>query len=92
MVHRFAAPYFLRNLNNGPKMTDLDALNIAVKAVAIYSARHPRPSHVTISQAAEMLDCSRPTVRKLLLHSRIKLNAAGAIPIEAVDRLLASNS
>lgn len=63
---------------------------MAVKAVAIYAARHPRPLHVTITQAAEMLGRSRPTVRKMLLENRIRSNAAGSIPIEAIDRLLAS--
>jgi plasmid maintenance system antidote protein VapI len=70
-------------------MTELEALDLAVKAVGIYTARHPRPHHVTITQAAEMIDRSRPTVRKLLVRNKIRLNAAGAIPIEAVDKLLA---
>lgn len=63
---------------------------MAVRAVAIYAARHPRPLHVTITQAAEMLGRSRPTVRKMLLENRVRSNAAGSIPIEAIDRLLAS--
>ena len=71
-------------------MTEQQALDVAVKAVSIYAARHPRPHHVTITQAADMLDRSRPTVRKMLLENKIRLNAAGSIPIEAVDRLLAS--
>jgi hypothetical protein len=73
-------------------MTEQESLDMAVKAVAIYAARHPRPLHVTITQAAEMLGRSRPTVRKLLLESKIRTNAAGSIPIEAIDRMLASRA
>lgn len=65
---------------------------MAVKAVAIYAARHPRPLHVNITQAAAMLGRSRPTVRRILLENKIRLNAAGLIPIEAVDKLLASRT
>ncbi|MDR5819837.1 helix-turn-helix domain-containing protein [Caballeronia sp. LZ043] len=73
-------------------MTEQEALDIAVKAVAIYAARHPRPAHVTITQAAEMLGRSRNTVTAMLARYRIQLNACGQIPIEAVDRLLASKT
>ncbi|PCE27517.1 DNA-binding protein [Paraburkholderia acidicola] len=71
-------------------MTEQESIDMAVRAVAIYAARHPRPLHVTITQAAEMLGRSRPTVRKMLLENRVRSNAAGSIPIEAIDRLLAS--
>lgn len=73
-------------------MTEQESIDMAVKAVAIYAARHPRPHHVTITQAAEMLDRSRPTIRKMLLENKIRLNAAGSIPIEAIDRLLVSRA
>ena len=39
----------------------MNALETAVKAVEIYAGRHPRPSHVTQRQAAEMLGRSEPT-------------------------------
>lgn len=71
-------------------MTETDVLNTAIKAVEIYAARHPRPPHVTITQAAEMLGRSRNTVATMLARYRIPLNACGQIPIESVDRLLAS--
>lgn len=71
-------------------MTEQEALSLAIKAVEIYAARHPRPPHVTISQAAEMLGRSRQTVSIMLARYRIPLNACGQIPIEAVDWLLTS--
>lgn len=71
-------------------LTEKDALDIAVKAVALYAARHPRPLHVTITQAAEMLGRSRQTVRNYLVENGIRLNALGSIPIEAIDRLMIS--
>ena len=46
---------------------------------------HPRPTHVTQVQAAEMLHMSRDTVRKLIRHGVLKLNACGLIPIEQID-------
>ncbi|KVK77738.1 hypothetical protein WS90_21530 [Burkholderia cepacia] len=69
----------------------MDALRIATKAVEIYAARHPRPPHVTITQAAEMLGRSRGTVSTMLDRYKIRLNACGQIPIECVDRLLAAS-
>ncbi|ELW9448954.1 DNA-binding protein [Burkholderia cenocepacia] len=71
-------------------MTEADVLNTAIKAVEIYAARHPRPPHVTITQAAEMLGRNRSTVTAMLSRYRIPLNACGQIPIESVDRLIAS--
>ncbi|WP_081071119.1 DNA-binding protein [Burkholderia territorii] len=71
-------------------MTEADVLNTAIKAVEIYAARHSRPPHVTITQAAEMLGRNRSTVTAMLTRYRISLNACGQIPIESVDRLLAS--
>ncbi|WP_250451060.1 DNA-binding protein [Caballeronia sp. ATUFL_M2_KS44] len=73
-------------------MTEQEALDIAVKAVDLYAARHPRPSHVTITQAAAMLGRSRQTVSKTLIANGIRINALGAVPIEAIDRLLASRN
>ncbi|CAL8474489.1 DNA-binding protein [Caballeronia sp. S22] len=73
-------------------MTEHEALDIAVKAVALYAARHPRPAHVTITQAADMLGRSRQTVRNHLVANGVRINALGSIPIEAVDRLLVSRA
>lgn len=64
-------------------------LEIAVKAVEIFAARHPRPSHVTQRQAAEMLGRSEPTIRKMVRNGDFRLNACGLIPIEQVDRAIA---
>lgn len=67
-------------------------LQVAMRAVELYDQRHPRPRHVTIGQAAEMLELSRPTVRKLMQAGKLRLNSCGLIPIEQVDRLLLADS
>lgn len=63
----------------------MDSLDVAVQAIKIYAEMHPRPTHVTQVQAAEMLHMSRDTVRKLIRHGVLKLNACGLIPIEQID-------
>lgn len=70
-------------------MTETEMIGLAVKAVEIYAARTPRPPHVTVTQAAEMLKVSRPTARRILTDARVGRNSAGMIPIEEVDRVLA---
>ena len=60
----------------------------ALKALELYAARHPRPAHVTIKQAAEMLGKSRNTISKMLHAGQFKLNKCGMIPIEQVDAML----
>lgn len=67
-------------------MSDIEEL--AVRAVQIYAERHPRPPHVTITQAADMLGLSRHTVSKMVRTGQLKLNKCGLIPIEQVDRAL----
>lgn len=62
-----------------------EALSIAIQAVEIFAARHPRPAHVTQKQAAEMLGRSEPTIRKMIQAGALKLNKCGMIPIEQVD-------
>jgi excisionase family DNA binding protein len=62
---------------------------LAVRAVQLYAERHPRPPHVTITQAAEMLGLSRHTVSKMVRAGQFKLNKCGLIPIEQIDRALA---
>ena len=66
-------------------------LEAALKAIEIYASRHPRPSHVTQRQAAEMLGRSEPTIRKMIRNGDFRLNACGLIPIEQVDAALAAN-
>jgi hypothetical protein len=65
-------------------------LETALRAIEIFSARHPRPTQVNMTQAAEMLGLSRPTVRNLLKFGKLRLNGCGLIPIEQVDALLAA--
>lgn len=46
----------------------------------------PRPTQVNITQAAEMLGKSAPTVRKYIKDGIIKLNSANMIPITEIDK------
>lgn len=69
---------------------EAEALKIALKAVQLYAEQHPRPPHVTMSQAAEMLHLSRSTVSKIMRTGKLRYNACGLIPIEQVDQLLAA--
>lgn len=71
--------------------TSIDELKTAVRAVQIYAERHPRPPHVTMTQAAQMLDLSRATVRKLVNSGKLRMNGCGLIPIEQVDALLVAD-
>ena len=63
----------------------------AVRAVELYAQRHPRPPQVNVTQAAKMLGLSRPTVHKLMKAGKLTFNSCGQIPIEQVDRVMASN-
>lgn len=63
---------------------------IAIDAVRRYAETHPRPPHVTKTQAAEMLGVSRPTLAKLIAAGALRLNRCGLIPIGEVDSALAS--
>ena len=65
-------------------------LQMAAKAVQMYAETHPRPTHVTQVQAAQMLDLSRDTVRKLLRSGLMALNDCGMIPIEEIDSVRSS--
>jgi hypothetical protein len=65
-----------------------DEMQTIIKAFELFSARRPRPSQVTMVQAAEMLGLSRWTVSKMLKHGTFKLNKCGLIPIEQVDAAL----
>jgi len=66
----------------------MSELEIAIKAVQLYAGMHPRPVHVTLAQAAEMLEISEPTARKLVRSGALKLNRCGRIPISEVDKVL----
>lgn len=66
----------------------MDSYEIALNAVKVYAQTHPRPPMVNLSQAAEMLGISRPTLRKLLREGKIKTNSLGFIPTVEIDRVL----
>lgn len=61
-------------------LTEQEALRVGVRAAEEVLARRPVPTMVTLKQAAEMLDISVPTARKLNLPR----NKCGRIPYEAV--------
>ncbi|MBB5509609.1 helix-turn-helix domain-containing protein [Paraburkholderia atlantica] len=60
----------------------------ALKALELYSARHPRPSQVNQKQAAEMLGVSARTVHNMIKAGTLRLNKCGMIPIEQIDGVL----
>jgi len=73
-------------------MNEPDITRAALRAVEIYEARHPRPTHVNITQVAQMLGLSKPTAKKILVSEGIRTNAAGRYPIELIDRLREARS
>ncbi len=68
---------FAMTLDHSDSLANLD---VALRPVEVYAQRHPRPSRVTITQAAEMLGLSRPTVRSLMKDGKLSLNGCGHIP------------
>ncbi|WP_156967070.1 helix-turn-helix transcriptional regulator [Paraburkholderia ferrariae] len=72
----------------GAQIDEQRELRIARPAVQLYAENHPRPPHVTIKQAAEMLGLSRHTVSKMVKMGTFKLNKCGLIPITQVDTAL----
>lgn len=56
------------------------------KLIQLIKDTHPRPVQVTMKQAAEMLNMSHPTLKKMVLGGQIRLNDAGMIPITEVDK------
>ena len=65
-----------------------DILNVAREAVRMYAETHPRPVHVTQTQAAEMLSLSRVTIGRLVKAGTLKLNKCGLIPVGQIDLLI----
>lgn len=61
------------------------------KGIERYMAMHPRPPWVSYRQAEMMLHRSPPYVRAMIRDGRIGLNQLGKIPIEEIDRLLATS-
>jgi len=64
------------------------SLETALKAVQIYAESHPRPSCVTLIQAAEMLGISHVTARKFVDRGLLSRNKLGKIPTWQVDIIL----
>ncbi|MGS1071480.1 DNA-binding protein [Burkholderia glumae] len=71
-------------------MSETEQLLLIQRTIEIYRALSPRPSQVTITQAAEMLGISRWTASKMVKAGDMKLNRCGMIPIEEVDRARAA--
>ena len=71
---------------------DKHIIEVAAKAVQIYAESHPRPLHVNQVQAAQMLNKSHVTVRKMIRAGVIRLNDCGDIPISEIDRVLAAKA
>jgi len=46
-------------------LTEQQAIDLIAKALEIHAAREPRPSTVTIAEAAEMLGVCERTVRRM---------------------------
>ena len=70
----------------------MSEFDIALKAVQTYAEMHPRPLHVTQKQAAEMLNISQNTLRKIVSRGDIKLNKMGMISITEIDNALLSRA
>jgi hypothetical protein len=70
------------------QFSDQQVMRIAQRAVDLYVSRHPRPVQVTITQAAQMLGLSRPTVRNLMKAGKLSFNKCGMIPIEQIGLAL----
>lgn len=66
----------------------MSELEIAVRAIELYAAKHPRPSQVTQEQAAEMVGVSAATISRMVKAGTLKLNKFGRIPIDEIDRAL----
>jgi hypothetical protein len=67
-----------------------ELIRVAVTAIRMYAESHPRPSHVNITQAANMLDLSRKTVGGMVRNGTFTLNACGLIPIHQIDEAIAA--
>jgi DNA-binding transcriptional regulator LsrR (DeoR family) len=85
------ADYTPAMTNNIPNTQQRQNIDIALTAVRLYAETHPRPPHVTQSQAAEMLNISRATVSRLVKSGALKLNSCGLIGISQIDKLLTTD-
>lgn len=71
-------------------LSQTTALEIAFQAVRLYAETHPRPLHVTLGQAAEMLGIPMDSLMKMMSGKKLRLNECGLIPIGDIDLVLAS--
>lgn len=67
-------------------LTETEALELIRKALALHDAERPVPSHVSVSEAAEMLDVSTRTVVRM----KPPRNGVGKIPYRWVLEALAA--
>jgi len=67
-------------------LTEQEALSLITKALAIHDAARPVPSHVSVTEAAEMLDVSTRTLRRM----KPAKNEAGKIPYRWIVEALAA--
>jgi hypothetical protein len=67
-------------------ISESEALEIARRAAELALAARPVPSCVTLTDAAQILDVSRPTARRMLREAGISANSAGKYRIEDVWR------
>ena len=67
-------------------LTEQEARQVAIAAVEEVLARRPVPSCVTLGQAAEILEASRPTARRMLRAAGVVPNEGGKYRIEDVWR------
>jgi hypothetical protein len=65
---------------------DARMLAVAARAIQMYAETHPRPTQVTIGQAAEMLGIGRWKATQLVKVGTLRINACGLVPIEQVDQ------
>lgn len=73
-------------------LCEATALDIAFQAVRLYAETHPRPMHVTLAQAAEMLGIPMDSLMKMMSGKKLRLNDCGLIPIGDIDQVLASRA
>jgi predicted XRE-type DNA-binding protein len=67
-----------------------ETIAVAKAAIQLFAETHPRPSHVTQAQAAEMLGISRPTVGKMVKSGIFRLNKCSLIPIIQIDEAISA--
>jgi len=67
-------------------------LEVAFQAVRLYAETHPRPMHVTLGQAVEMLGIPMDSLMKMMSGKKLRLNDCGLIPIGDIDQVLASRA